>query len=196
MSDSSLVPLRKILRGRNLYLIGMMGSGKSSTGPFLAKALGYGFVDSDPVIEQLLGLSIPKIFSEKGESYFRDIESKVLQNIGERHSLVVATGGGVVIRHENWGVLHQGIVIWIDPTRNILLQRLNIDSSKRPLLKGENESFIDDLCRKRQPFYSEADLHIVVENESEEIIAKKILDDLSRKINCQGAQGGSQTIEP
>ena len=106
--------LRKSLCGRNLYLVGMMGSGKSCTGPYLAKELSYSFVDSDKVIEEVCGLSIPEIFKRDGEEAFRNVESKVLNAIGQRHSLVVATGGGLVTRSENWGILHQGIVIWIN----------------------------------------------------------------------------------
>ena len=98
------------LSGRNLFLVVMMGCGKSRTGPHLAENLGYSFVDLDLVIEKVAKKSIFKIFEEEGEKEFRDIEAMVLQAVGERYSLVVATGGGVVTRSENWGVLHQGLV--------------------------------------------------------------------------------------
>ena len=104
MSDFSNSHIDKPdLRGRNLYLVGMMGSGKSQTGLPLAKELGYGFVDMDSVIEQLTKVSIARIFEEEGEEGFRTIESQVLKEVGIRHSLVVATGGGVVTFPENWG---------------------------------------------------------------------------------------------
>jgi len=102
-------PLRSRLGGRNLYLVGMMGSGKSSSGRPLAQQLGYGFADADPVIEQAAGCTIAEIFERDGEAGFRALESQVLQAIGQRHSLVVATGGGVITKPENWGVLHQGL---------------------------------------------------------------------------------------
>ena len=86
--------LKQILGGRNLYLIGMMGSGKSITGPCLAQNIDYGFVDSDEVIEKVAHQSIEKIFQEDGEKSFRDIETKVLKEIGKHYSLVVSTGGG------------------------------------------------------------------------------------------------------
>ena len=180
MSNSSLIKLRQVLRGRNLYLVGMMGSGKSSTGPLLSKALEYGFVDSDAVIEQLMGLEISQIFEQEGEPGFRDIESKVLQSIGERHSLVVSTGGGVVLRTENWGVLHQGIVVWVDPAKEVLIKRLKSDQVKRPLLSNMSEKLIDDLSIQRKPFYSEADLHINIKNESLEKVTQRILDGLAK----------------
>ena len=113
--------LRQRLGGRSLYLIGMMGSGKSSTGRPLAERLGYGFVDADAVIEQVTGSNISEIFERDGEDHFRDLETQVLRSISERHSLVVATGGGIVTRSENWGMMHQGIVIWLDVERLSLI---------------------------------------------------------------------------
>ena len=127
--------LRQRLGGRSLYLVGMMGCGKSSTGRPLAERLGYGFVDVDAVIEQVAGSSISEIFAREGEDSFRDLETQVLRSISERHSLVVATGGGIVTRSENWGMMHQGIVIWLDVERDQLLLRLQSDSTRRPLLQ-------------------------------------------------------------
>ena len=96
MSDPTS-SLKQRLGGRSLYLVGMMGSGKTSTGRPLAEQLGYGFVDADAVIEQAAGCSIPEIFERDGEAGFRSLESQVLSAISQRHSLVVATGGGVVV---------------------------------------------------------------------------------------------------
>ncbi|HJL68124.1 MAG TPA: shikimate kinase, partial [Prochlorococcaceae cyanobacterium Gl_MAG_24] len=111
MSDTpSPHPLKQRLGGRNLYLVGMMASGKSITGRPLAQQISYGYIDTDAVIEQLAGRAIPQIFSEEGEEVSRAMESQVLNAIGQRHSLVVSTGGGIVTKPENWGVLHQGIV--------------------------------------------------------------------------------------
>ena len=130
--------LKQRLGGRSIYLIGMMGSGKTSTGRPLAKRLGYGFVDADAVIEQAAGCSIPDIFERDGEAGFRAIERQVLNAISQRHSLVVATGGGVVTTPENWGQLHSGIVVWLDVDRGQLLARLQADSTLRPLLQQPN----------------------------------------------------------
>ena len=103
MADST-PSLRQRLGGRSLYLIGMMGSGKTSTGRPLAEQLGYGFVDADAVIEQAANCTIPEIFERDGEEGFRSLESQVLSAICQRHSLVVATGGGVVTQPTNWGL--------------------------------------------------------------------------------------------
>ena len=168
--------LRQRLGGRSLYLVGMMGSGKSSTGRPLAEKLGYGFVDSDSVIEQLAGCSIPEIFQRDGEAGFRELETQVLSAISERHSLVVATGGGVVTRSENWGVMHQGIVIWLDVEREQLLKRLEADSTPRPLLEeADPAQALDRILNARRPQYSEADLTVVIEEETPDVVADGIL---------------------
>ena len=168
--------LKQRLAGRSLYLVGMMGSGKTSTGRPLAERLGYGFVDADAVIEQAAGCSIPDIFDRDGEAGFRSLESQVLSAISQRHSLVVATGGGVVTQPENWGMLHSGIVIWLDVVPDQLLQRLNADSTVRPLLQtADPEAALNVLLNERRPLYAEADLTVVINDETPEAVADGIL---------------------
>ena len=175
MADSTPT-LKQRLSGRSLYLVGMMGSGKTSTGRPLAERLGYGFVDADAVIEQAAGCSIPEIFERDGEAGFRSLESQVLSAISQRHSLVVATGGGVVTQPENWGLLHSGIVIWLDVVPDQLLHRLNADSTVRPLLQTTDpEAALNALLNERRPLYSEADLTVVINDETPEAVADGIL---------------------
>ena len=175
MADSTPT-LKQRLSGRSLYLVGMMGSGKTSTGRPLAERLGYGFVDADAVIEQAAGCSIPEIFERDGEAGFRSLESQVLSAISQRHSLVVATGGGVVTQPENWGLLHSGIVIWLDVVPDQLLHRLNADSTVRPLLQtSDPEAALNALLNERRPLYSEADLTVVINDETPEAVADGIL---------------------
>ena len=175
MADSTPT-LKQRLSGRSLYLVGMMGSGKTSTGRPLAERLGYGFVDADAVIEQAAGCSIPEIFERDGEEGFRKLESQVLSAISQRHSLVVATGGGVVTQPENWGLLHSGIVIWLDVVSDQLLQRLKADSTVRPLLQTTDpEAALNALLNKRRPLYGEADLTVVINDETPEAVADGIL---------------------
>ena len=171
-----ILSLKERLSGRSIYLIGMMGSGKTSTGRPLAKRLGYGFVDADAVIEQVAGCTIPEIFERDGEAGFRSIESQVLNAISQRHSLVVATGGGVVTKPENWGQLHSGIVVWLDVNRAQLIERLRDDSTQRPLLQQPNpEEALDTLLQERRPLYGEADLTVVIKDESPDAVADGIL---------------------
>lgn len=175
MSDAT-PSLKQRLSGRSLYLVGMMGSGKTSTGRPLAQQLGYGFVDADAVIEQAAGCSIPEIFERNGEAGFRALESQVLNAISQRHSLVVATGGGVVTQQENWGLLHSGIVIWLDVVPEQLMQRLSADSTVRPLLQTEDpETALNTLLNQRRPLYAEADLTVVINDETPETVADGIL---------------------
>jgi shikimate kinase len=171
-----ILSLKERLGGRSIYLIGMMGSGKTSTGRPLAKRLGYGFVDADAVIEQVAGCTIPEIFEREGEEGFRLIESQVLNAISQRHSLVVATGGGVVTKPENWGQLHSGIVVWLDVDRAQLIERLRDDSTQRPLLQQPNPgAALDTLLQQRRPLYGEADLTVVIKDESPDAVADGIL---------------------
>ena len=145
-------------------------------------------VTSTASIEQVAKLSIAEIFQDEGESSFREIETQVLKEIGQRHSLVVATGGGVVTCIENWGILHQGIVIWVNPIRERLIERLKADADTRPLLGRENRiASLDKLMNDRHCYYSESDLNISVDKETPEEVAQLILQALKATLkNSQG----------
>lgn len=163
MSPTPLAPaeLARRLQGLNLYLVGMMGAGKSAVGRPLAEALGYRFLDADQVLEQSAGRSIPSIFETEGEETFRELETAVLDGITGWHSLVVATGGGVVTRPVNWGHLRQGVVIWLDAPSDLLLTRLQADPTPRPLLATEDPAArLEALLEARRPLYGQADLRV------------------------------------
>ena len=172
-------PLRQRLEGLNLYLVGMMGSGKSTAGRHLAEQLGYRFLDADSSIEQVAGRSIPELFASDGEAGFRDLEAAVLNQIASWHSLVVATGGGVVTRPENWGQMQQGVVIWLDAPDALLLERLSADPTPRPLMQSEDPAQrLAELMGQRRPLYAQADLHIVQDGRSADQVAEQILEAL------------------
>jgi shikimate kinase len=173
--------LARRLRGLNLYLVGMMGAGKSAAGRPLAKALGYRFIDADTALEETAGRTIPEIFAEAGEEGFRALESAVLNELSRWHSLVVATGGGVVTRPVNWGHLQQGVVIWLDAPEAVLLQRLQGDPTPRPLLADPDpEGRLQDLLAERRPLYAQADLHVMQQGESPEALADRVLEALPK----------------
>jgi shikimate kinase len=154
-------PLARRLEGLNLYLVGMMGAGKSAVGRPLAEALGYRFIDADQVLQEAEGRPLATIFAEEGEQAFRDLETAVLDRIAGWHSLVVATGGGVVGRPTNWGHLHQGVVIWLDAPAELLLQRLSADPTPRPLLATQDPAArLRNLLEERRPLYAQADLTV------------------------------------
>ena len=171
--------LKEKLGGRNIFLIGMMGSGKSQTGPVLAKMINYAFVDTDDVIEKASKQSISSIFEKDGEKVFRDVEKKVLKEISQHHSLVIATGGGLVTLSENWGILHQGIVIWLDLDLKRSIERLESDNKKRPLLLGDDlAKNFSQIYESRKPIYLESDLRIEVEDQSAYEVATMIAEHL------------------
>jgi len=180
--------LRQRLEGLNLYLVGMMGSGKSSAGRHLAQQLGYRFLDADTTLEQVAGRPIPELFATEGEEGFRRLEAAVLNQIASWHSLVVATGGGVVTQPQNWGQLHQGVVIWLDAPDSLLLQRLAADPTPRPLMAVANPAArLAELLAQRRPLYAQADLHIQQDGRPADQVAAQILEALPSVIKQRSA---------
>ena len=188
--------LKEKLGGRNIFLIGMMGSGKSQTGPFLAKMINYAFVDTDDVIEKASKQSISSIFEKDGEKVFRDVEKKVLKEISQHHSLVIATGGGLVTLPENWGIHHQGIVIWLDLDLKRSIKRLESDKKKRPLLIGDDlAGNFSQILESRKPIYLESDLRIEVEDQSPHEVATMIAKSLPSILIDPETQAERHTTE-
>jgi shikimate kinase len=165
------------LQGLNIYLIGMMGAGKSTIGPLLAEHLGYSFLDTDATIEKLVGQSVTEIFQTVGETEFRQIETQVLAEVSAHLRLIVATGGGIAIERENWHHLHQGLVIWLDPHVDLLVERLQGDTT-RPLLATDEDlqSKLVQIRADRCDRYAEADIHLpITQNLTTEAIIDRIL---------------------
>ena len=188
--------LKEKLGGRNIFLIGMMGSGKSQTGPVLAKMINYAFVDTDDVIEKASKQSISSIFEKDGEKVFRDVEKKVLKEISQHHSLVIATGGGLVTLPENWGILHQGIVIWLDLDLKRSIKRLESDKKKRPLLIGDDlAGNFSQILESRKPIYLESDLRIEVEDQSPYEVATMVAEHLPSILIDPETQAERHTTE-
>ncbi len=161
MSEPIISP-STALKNLNIYLVGMMGCGKSTIGQLLAAQLQYQFFDTDHLIEQVSRQSVNDIFALAGEEEFRSIEAKILGEISAYTKLVVATGGGIVLRRSNWGHLQQGLVVWIDVPVAVLWERLANDSS-RPLLRTRDpQAQLTQLLESRRQRYAEADLHISV----------------------------------
>ena len=185
--DQSL-PLKQQLQGINIYLIGMMGCGKSSVGPELAKLLGYRFIDADSVIAAAAGCSISEIFDSQGEAGFRLLETQVLHQISQWHSLVVATGGGVVTTSANWGALRQGLVVWLQVDAAQLLERLEAHPGDRPLLQQPNpETELLKLLQARAEKYSQADLSIAAGCANPAQVAAEIVAALPAVLKVPGA---------
>jgi shikimate kinase len=165
------------LQGLNIYLIGMMGCGKSTIGSLLAAKLGYSFLDTDTTIEKLVGQSIAELFEAVGEPEFRKLETQVLAEVSAHIRLVVATGGGIAIARENWNHLHQGLVIWLDPSIDILAERLQGDTTRPILATSEGlQTKLESLLAERRYRYAEADIHLpFTDNLTAEEIVDRIL---------------------
>jgi shikimate kinase len=152
------------MSGKNLiYIIGFMGSGKSTVGRKLAASMGWPFIDLDRKIEGVALKTIPRIFSEDGEEHFRRIESEVLRNLDNTKRTVVSTGGGTPCHGDNMDfMLQTGLTVYLKMTPGQLAKRLLDSSGERPLLKNvPDESlpgFIEEKLAHREKWYSKAEI--------------------------------------
>lgn len=171
--------MNDLLKGINVFLIGMMGAGKTTVGHLLARQMGYRFVDTDVLIEKVAGKTINKIFADDGEDAFRQLEGQVLSELSAYPKQIIATGGGIVLRRMNWSYLHYGLVVWLDAPVDVLIDRLQNDTT-RPLLQNANpEQALQKLLDQRRSLYAEADLHIRVNaSETPEQIASRIIAEI------------------
>ncbi len=168
-----------------IFLIGYRGTGKSTVARLLATALGWEWVDADAELEARSGRSIRSIFADEGEPSFRDREEAVLEDLCRRARIIVATGGGVVLRESNRRRLRgAGKVVWLTADLDTICRRLAEDSStaeRRPALTGAAgacaRTEVEELLRKREPFYREcADVVLDTTHRSPEDVARELLD--------------------
>ena len=153
---------------QNIILIGMPGCGKSAVAKQLAARLSRKAVDADALIESLAGKSIPQIFTEEGESGFREWETKALSELGKRSGLVIATGGGCVTKERNYPLLHQnGTCFWIQ--RDIL----SLPTDGRPL---SQQTDLAQMYKLRQPLYASFADHTILNDGKIEDTVQKIID--------------------
>jgi shikimate kinase len=143
--------------GRNLVLIGFMGSGKSSVGRELARRWGYRFIDTDAMIRHKYDLSIPDIFAKFGEPFFREAEYQALVRLQGIGSTVIATGGGIVTQPRNLPLLRTlGPVVWLSADQTTIVDRVG-KSTHRPMLDQANpEESVTRLLAERAPLYRQA----------------------------------------
>jgi len=164
-----------------IFLVGPMGSGKTTVGGLLARHLGLEFVDSDRVIEERAGADIPWIFDVEGEAGFRDREQRVVDELTRRDGILLATGGGVVLRAENRTALAgRGTVVYLNATLEQQQSRTSRDRN-RPLLRGDDpERTLRDLMVVRDPLYREIADHVIdTEGLGARTVARRLGDMLS-----------------
>ena len=167
----------------NLYLIGMMGAGKTTLGKLLAQELGYRFLDTDAVIEAAAGQPVTEIFATSGELAFRELETQVLGQAAAYQQMAIATGGGIILQRQNWSYLRHGIVIWLDVPLEQLCDRLEGDST-RPILQGVDlQQKLQTLLEQRQHLYAQADVRVVVSaEESPQQLAIRVLEEIQKSL--------------
>ncbi|KAG5241737.1 shikimate kinase family protein [Salix suchowensis] len=157
------------LNGRCIYLVGMMGSGKTTVGKILSRTIHYSFCDCDKLVEQDVGVpSVAEIFEIYGEDFFRDKETEALEKLSIEHRFVVSTGGGAVIRDENWMYMSKGISVWLDVPLEELAQRIAaVGTKSRPLWIMNQEMHtpmrLSTLFEKRHKAYKNAKARVSLE---------------------------------
>ncbi|MDX1977282.1 MAG: shikimate kinase [Pseudanabaenaceae cyanobacterium bins.68] len=152
-----------MLDGTNLYLVGMMGAGKSTIARRLAGQIGYRFVDTDSLVESCVGMGIEQFFAQEGEAKFREVEHQVLMQVASFTRLAIATGGGIVVNPQNWAYLRDGIVVWLDVELETLFSRLQQSEIVRPLLQTPQPwETLRAIYAQRRDYYAQADVRVEV----------------------------------
>jgi len=181
----------------SIFLVGPMGSGKSTVGRALANKIGYQFLDSDREIEARCGVDIPTIFDYEGEAGFRDRESRMISELTQLPGIVLATGGGSILREENRVCLRErGHVILLQVDINEQLRRVAFDSN-RPLLQTDDPAArLKALMQEREPIYkSVANIEVSTDSRRMYHVVSRILRHLKKhEIPLIPATTGSMTI--
>ena len=162
---------------KNIFLIGFMGSGKSTIAKMLAEKLGVMRAEMDEMIVQEQGMPITEIFEKFGETHFRDIETDLVRRLQEQDGVIVSCGGGAVLREENCSMMKQsGAIVLLTAKPETILERVK-DSTDRPILNGNmNVEYIAGLMEKRRACYEEAaDFAVATDDKSSEEICQEIL---------------------
>lgn len=169
-------------RLQRVFLVGPMGAGKTTIGRQLARNLKLEFVDSDHEIEQRAGADIPWIFDVEGEAGFREREQRVIAELTHREGILLATGGGVVMRPENRSALGgRGLVIYLHATVAQQLSRTSRDR-RRPLLQtGDPEQTLRDLMEVRDPLYREIADYVV---DTDGLSARAVAHQIAQTLNA------------
>lgn len=169
--------LLRLLAGKPLVLVGMMGAGKTTVGRRLANRLGRHFVDSDEEIETAAGMTIEDIFATRGEADFRAGESRVIARLLKDRNIVLGTGGGAFINAETRALVKaEGVSVFIKADFELLFARVS-RRTNRPLLKTANpRETLHKLIEQRYPIYAEADVTIISTDVPQDQVASEVID--------------------
>lgn len=196
------------LQSASVFLVGLMGTGKTTVGKKLAESLGYGYFDTDQLIEQITKQKVHEIFEEEGEEAFRETESAILAEVASYKRVVVSTGGGIVTVRNNWMHLHNGVTVCLQGDHRTLARRVHKDGvGARPLLKEclseedeeaqitKIEEKIQSLWQDRGKMYAECDIAVSVNGDegdaygaSVETIVERICKSIDKRLREDGKQ--------
>ncbi len=151
------------MAGSRIFLVGLMGAGKTTVGRALAQRTRLRFVDSDHEIEAREGCSIAELFARDGEAHFRDLEAQVIDELTQRDGIVLATGGGAVLRESSRRALRErGTVVYLRASPEELAHRTRHDRSRPLLQTGDPRARLRELYRQRDPLYRQV-AHFIIE---------------------------------
>ncbi|MGP4843780.1 shikimate kinase AroK [Marinobacter sp. 1Y8] len=161
-----------------IVIVGPMGAGKSTIGRMLARELGYHFIDSDRLIEERCGASIPWIFDVEGEDGFRTRETSILEELSREQGVVVATGGGAVMREENHRHLsHSATVIYLKTSVDQQYERTRRDRNRPLLQQDDPRAVLSDLFSRRDPLYNAlADIVMMTDKKSPRLVVRQLVN--------------------
>jgi shikimate kinase len=172
--------MRRLTKNGSVFLVGFMGTGKTSVGTHLARALDWDLIDTDASIEKTEGRSIERIFADDGEGYFRKIESKALVQAAEASRVVVATGGGVFLDAGQRELIRcSGPSVWLDVPLDVLKERLG-PGRGRPLWMSDDWVGLRAMFERRRATYALADHRVDGSRGTPPEIAERVLDRLRR----------------
>lgn len=173
----------RALGPRSVVLVGMMGAGKSSIGRRLASRLGVSFVDADSEIENAAGMTIPEIFEQHGEQYFRDGEARVIARLMESGPQVLATGGGAVMTQRTRDLIrNKGVSVWLKADVEVLAKRTK-RRNDRPLADR-----LKELLPQREPIYAQSDIAVQSRDEPHDLIVGEIVAALVKHLGVTGEE--------
>jgi len=177
---------KTFVSGRPIVLVGLMGAGKTSIGRRLAEKMGLPFVDADHEIELAAAQSIPDIFAQHGEAYFREGERRVIARLMENGAQVLATGGGAFINPETRARIKAGgVSVWLRAELPLLMKRVS-KRGDRPLLKADDpEAVMRDLMALRYPIYAEADVTVESRDVQHQQMVSEVIRGLARAVERQ-----------
>ena len=171
--------INHLLAGRSLVFVGLMGCGKTSVGRRVANRLGLRFIDADAEIEESAGQTIPEIFADHGEPFFRNGERRVIARLLQSGPQVLATGGGAFMNAETRvNIRAAGISVWLKADLPVLMRRV-MKRENRPLLKAADpEAVMRNFITVRYPIYAEADLTVQSRDVPHDVMAGEVIDAL------------------